>query len=301
MKKRVLAGALMFAGAAAVMMAAGVKTEAASGKIYIDGSRTAWVGRTIELDADGDIDDDYVRDSNIIWKSSKPSVAKVIHKRGDDTRIKAKKAGTAKITVRVKGTNLKATMKLKVKKTSGASQKWNTSKGSSSDSNKLEKYRKQIKKIHKQIKNTGWNVSASQRRSQYYSFARQLNVIDNKLDRMNDRWDDRWGRTAERMDDAIDRVEDYLEDVEDYLEDRFDWEDDWDDWGDDDDWDDDDDDDWDDYDDRYDDDRYDDDWDDRHDDDDDDRDDRYDDDDDDDHDWDDRHDDDDDDDDDWDD
>lgn len=101
MKKRVLAGALMFAGAAAVMMAAGVKTEAASGKIYIDGSRTAWVGRTIELDADGVIDDDYVRDSNIIWKSSKPSVAKVIHKRGDDTRIKAKKAGTAKITVRV--------------------------------------------------------------------------------------------------------------------------------------------------------------------------------------------------------
>lgn len=279
MKKKVLAGALTFAAAAAVMLTVNTDTEAASRRIYIDGSRTAWVGRTIELDVDGAFNDDYIRDSRIVWKSSKPSVAKVIRKRGDDTRIKARKAGTAKITVRIQGTSLKATMKLKVKKTSHASRKWNTSKGSNSDTKKLAKYRKQIKKIFRQIKKVNWNVGASQRRNLYYTYARQLKVIDHKLDRLNDKWDDRWGWTAERMDDAIDRVEDYLDDVEDYLEDRFDWDDDWDDWGDDDDWDEHDNDRWtgnkvsypgnnyrdDDHDDRYDDD-----WDDRYDDDDDD-------------------------------
>lgn len=331
MRKKVLAGALTLAAAAAVMLAANVDTKAASRSIYIDGSRTAWVGRTVELDADGAFDDDYVRDSNIVWKSSKPSVAKVLRKRGDDTRIMARKAGTAKITVEIKGTSLKATMKIKVKGTAKAAKKWNTSKGKNSDEKKLNKYRKQIKKIFKAAKAANWNVSAGQRRTQYYSYIGQLNAIDHKLDRLNDRWDDRWGRTAERMDDAIDRVEDYLDEVEDYLEDKFDWDRDYDDWGDDDDWghddwDDDWDDDWewhddqnggsyvnypaaggdnrydDDWDDRYDDDRYDD-HDDRYDDDHDDRydddwDDRHDDDDD----WDDRHDDDDDDDDrDWDD
>ena len=236
MSKKMFAGAMTLAAAAAVMFAANVDTEAASRRIYIDGSRIAWVGRTIELDADGAFDDDYVRDSNIVWTSSKPSVAKVLRKRGDDTRIKARKAGTAKITVRIKGTSLKATMKLKVKKTANASRKWNKSNGSNSDSKKLAKYRKQIQKI-----------SAGQRRTLYYSYARQLDAIDRKLDRLNDKWDDRWGWTAERMDDAIDRVEDYLDDVEDYLEDKFDWDDDWDDWGDDDDWyDDDRHDDWDD-------------------------------------------------------
>lgn len=239
MKKRVFAGAIIFAAAAATMFAVNIDTKAASKKIYIDGSRTAWVGRTIELDADGAFDDDYVRDSNIVWSSNKPSVAKVLQKKGDDTRIKARKAGTAKITVRIKGTSLKATMKLKVKKTSTASSKWNTSKGSNSDMEKLTNYRKQIKKLFKQIKDANWNVSANQRRNQYYTFAKQLNTIDYQLDKMNDRWDDRWGKTAKQMDDAIDRVEDYLDDVEDYLEDKFDWDDDWDDWGDDDDWDDD--------------------------------------------------------------
>lgn len=286
MKKKVLAGAFTFAAAAAVMLAVNVDTEAASRRIYIDGSRTAWAGRTIELDVDGAFDDDYIRDSRIVWKSSKPSVAKVIRKRGDDTRIKARKAGTAKITVSIQGTNLKATMKLRVKKTANASRKWNTSKGSNSDTKKLTKYRKQIKKIFKQIKSTNWAVTAGQRRNLYYSYARQLDTIDRKLDRLNDKWDDRWGWTAERMDDAIDRVEDYLEDVEDYLEDRFDWDDDFDDWGDDDDWDDD----WDDRDDWYDADRVnyrDDDWDDYRDDDRwDDDDDRWDDDDDDDDRWD---------------
>ena len=160
MKRSIIVGVLTLAAAAAAIATADVKTEAASGRIYIDGSRTAWVGRTIELDADGAFDDDYVRDSNIVWSSSKPSVAKVLWKRGDDTRIKARKAGTAKITVRIKGTSLKATMKLKVRGTGKASGKWNTSKGSNSDMKKLTKYRKQIKKIFKQIKKENWSVSA---------------------------------------------------------------------------------------------------------------------------------------------
>lgn len=252
MKKKVLAGALTFAAAAAVMLAVNVDTKAASRRIYIDGSKTAWVGRTIELDVDGSFDNDYIRDSRIVWKSSKPSVAKVIRKNGDDTRIKARKAGTAKITVKVKGTNLKATMKLKVKKTVNASTKLNTSKGSNADTTKLTQYKKQIKQIFEQIKNTNWAVDASQRRNLYYSYIGQLNAMDRKLDALNNKWDDRWGWTAKKMDDAIDQVEDYLDDVEDYLEDRFDWDNDFDDWGNDDDWDDDDDDHWDDdhYDDR---------------------------------------------------
>ena len=240
MKKKVLAGALTFAAAAAVMLAVNVDTKAASRRIYIDGSKTAWVGRTIELDVDGSFDNDYIRDSRIVWKSSKPSVAKVIRKNGDDTRIKARKAGTAKITVKVKGTNLKATMKLKVKKTVNASTKLNTSKGSNADTTKLTQYKKQIKQIFEQIKNTNWAVDASQRRNLYYSYIGQLNAMDRKLDALNNKWDDRWGWTAKKMDDAIDQVEDYLDDVEDYLEDRFDWDNDFDDWGNDDDWDDDD-------------------------------------------------------------
>ena len=59
MSKKMFAGAMTLAAAAAVMFAANVDTEAASRRIYIDGSRTAWVGRTIELDADGAFDDDY--------------------------------------------------------------------------------------------------------------------------------------------------------------------------------------------------------------------------------------------------
>ena len=170
MRKKVLAGALTLAAAAAVMLAANVDTKAASRSIYIDGSRTAWVGRTVELDADGAFDDDYVRDSNIVWKSSKPSVAKVLRKRGDDTRIMARKAGTAKITVEIKGTSLKATMKIKVKGTAKAAKKWNTSKGKNSDEKKLNKYRKQIKKIFKAAKAANWHVSPGRRRTQYYAY-----------------------------------------------------------------------------------------------------------------------------------
>lgn len=238
-KKRMFAGLLTSTMAAAIVMAAVAPAQAAVPPrgVRIEGAGTVRVGKTIELDTDIFPDDDMVSSWNITWKSKNPSVAKVLHKRGDDTRIKGLKAGKAKIVVKIKGTNLKATKTITVKKkiSSGAE--------SSSDQKKLAKYKKKIKKIRKQMAKTAVPASAAERRAVYRNFERKLNAIDRKIDVINDRWDDRWGSTARSMERAVDQVENYLESVEDYLEHRFDWDDDrYDDdrWDDDDDrWDDD--------------------------------------------------------------
>lgn len=239
-KKKVFAGLLTTTLAASVLLTAAVPANAAVSPqgVRIEGAGSVRVGKTIELDTDIYPDDDLVSSWNIVWKSKNPSVVKVLNKRGDDTRIKGLKAGKAKVVVKIKGTNIKATKTITVKKSVSASSE------SASDKNKLKKYRKKIKKIRKQIANTVVPGDAASRRTIYQSFERKLNKIDRKIDVINDRWDDRWGSTARSMERAVESVENYLESVENYLEHRFDWDDDrYDD-------------------DRYDDDRYDNDWDD---------------------------------------
>lgn len=235
-KKKVFAGLLTTTLAASVLLTAAVPANAAVSPqgVRIEGAGSVRVGKTIELDTDIYPDDDLVSSWNIVWKSKNPSVVKVLNKRGDDTRIKGLKAGKAKVVVKIKGTNIKATKTITVKKSVSASSE------SASDKNKLKKYRKKIKKIRKQIANTAVPGDAASRRTIYQSFERKLNKIDRKIDVINDRW----GSTARSMERAVESVENYLESVENYLEHRFDWDDDrYDD-------------------DRYDDDRYDNDWDD---------------------------------------
>ena len=221
-RKKVLAGLMTTTMAAAIMIAAAVPAAAAVPPqgMRIEGSSSVRVGNTIELDTDIYPDDDLVNSWNIVWKSKKPSVAKVLNKRGEDTRIKGIKAGTAKIVVKIKGTDIKATKTITVKK------KVSVSNEASSDKDKLKKYKKKIKKIRKNIAATAVPATAAERRAIYQKFEKKLNNLDRKIDVINDRWDDRWGSTARTMERTIDQVENYLESVEDYLEHRFDWDDD---------------------------------------------------------------------------
>lgn len=221
-RKKVLTGLMTTTMAAAIMIAAAVPAAAAVPPqgMRIEGSSSVRVGNTIELDTDIYPDDDLVNSWNIVWESKKPSVAKVLNKRGEDTRIKGIKAGTAKIVVKIKGTDIKATKTITVKK------KVSTSNEASSDKDKLKKYKKKIKKIRKNIAATAVPATAAERRAIYQKFEKKLNNLDRKIDVINDRWDDRWGSTARTMERTIDQVENYLESVEDYLENRFDWDDD---------------------------------------------------------------------------
>ena len=221
-KKKIFAGLLTTTMAAAILVTAAVPASAALPPqgMRVEGAGSVRVGRTIELDTDIYPDDDLVSSWNIVWKSKKPSVVKVLNKRGEDTRVKGLKAGKAKIVVKIKGTNIKATKTITVKKNVSASSE------SASDKKKLNKYKKKIKKIRKQIAKTAVPATAAERRAVYLKFESKLNKLDRKIDVINDRWDDRWGSTARSMERAVDVAENYLESVEDYLEHRFDWNDD---------------------------------------------------------------------------
>ena len=100
MRKKLIAGLLVFTMIATVTMP--VMAAAKAKKIAIKGKKTVAVGSTIELDSVITPKKAKIKDRNIIWTSSKPSVAKVLEKRDDDTKIKGMKAGTATITVRIK-------------------------------------------------------------------------------------------------------------------------------------------------------------------------------------------------------
>ncbi len=214
-RKRVFAGMMAMAMAAVTVVSAfPVKAAAKPESIRIEGAKSVQTGKTIELDTDIFPDDDLVNDWDIVWKSNKPSVAKVMLKRGDSTRIKGKKAGTVKITVKVKGTKLKAVHKIKVKKADAGN-------SVSADQKKLEKYKKEIARIKKEIKNVSVSPDAGQSRTQYQALKKKLQAVEVKLDILSDKWDDRWGKTAQKMENAIDRVEDLLDLAEDFLDHKF--------------------------------------------------------------------------------
>ena len=75
MRKKLIAGLLVFT----MMLSTAVPVMAAAKakKIAIEGKRTVTVGGTIELDSVITPKKAKVKDRNIIWTSSKPSVAKV--------------------------------------------------------------------------------------------------------------------------------------------------------------------------------------------------------------------------------
>lgn len=220
MKKKLIAGLLVFT--LMVSAAMPVMAAAKAKKIAIKGKKTVTVGSTIELDSVITPKRARIRDSSIIWSSSKPSVAKVLEKRDDDTKIKGVKAGTATITVRIKGTSIKSKYKITVKKASKTS--------TDAAVKKINAYKADAKALKTEISNLQLAAAFDQRRVQYRTYESKIDAIDRKLDRLDDTWEDKYEdgkitysqyRSLERK---IEAVEEYLEDLEDYLERKFKYE-----------------------------------------------------------------------------
>ncbi|MCI8579763.1 MAG: hypothetical protein HFH04_03300 [Dorea sp.] len=220
MKKKLTAGLLVFA----LMITSVMPVMAApkAKKIAIKGKKTVAVGSTIELDSVITPKKAKVKDYNIIWKSSKPSVARVLDKRDDDTKIEGRKAGTAIITVSIKGTSLKAKCKVTVKKVNN---KTEISKAKKT----IDSYKTEAKKLRAEIKKLKPGKTYRERRSQYRKYENKIDKIDDKLGRLEDKWENRYeaGKISysqyESLEARIESVEDYLEELEDYLEERFDY------------------------------------------------------------------------------
>lgn len=153
MKKRLMAGLL--AGIMTISLAMPATAAVKAEKITIKGKNTVTVGKTIELDSVITPKKAKVKDRNIIWRSSDSSIAKVLETKDDDTKIKGIKAGTATITVKIKGTSIKNTLKEKIKKLTLAS-------------------------------------TASARKTQYRTYEQKINEIDKKLDKIDDKWEKQW-------------------------------------------------------------------------------------------------------------
>lgn len=220
-KRRFLAAAL----AMTMLMSMSLTSMAASAKsITITGKKTVYTGKIIELDTRISPKKARVKDSRIIWSSSNSAVAKVLDKKDDDTKIKGIKAGTATITVRIKGTKIKDTHKITVKK----AKKVKSTK--SADLAKVDSYKKEAEKIKSDIKEAKLAATYKERRIQYRGFEKRMDAVDNKLDRMDDVWENKYedGKisrsTYRSMKNKIEKVEDYLETVEDLLEEKFEYE-----------------------------------------------------------------------------
>ncbi len=223
MKKKLMAGLM----AATLIISSAMPAMAAvrPKKIYIEGKKTVAVGGTIELDSEIRPDEAEVRDRNIIWTSSKPSVAKVLKKRDDDTKIKGIKAGTATITVRIKGTSIKKKCKITVKKVSKK-----TAAGVDAAIKKISQYKADAKALKSEIGNIQLAGTFTERRTQYRTYEKKIDAIDRKLDSLEDKWEDKYddGKITRsqyrKLERKIEAAEDYLETVEDYLEEKFNYE-----------------------------------------------------------------------------
>ena len=222
MRKKLLAGLATFL--LAVVLVVPVTAAVKPSGISIKGKKTVTVGKTIELDSVITPKKAKVKDRNIIWSSSKPSVAKVLENKDDDTEIKGMKAGTATITVKIKGTKLKGTYKVTVKK----AQK--SSSGASADKKKIAAYKADAKALKKKISKVKLASTRKERKKQYRKYEKQIDAIEKKLDKIEDKWEDKWedgkiSRSAYRsMERSVELAEDYLDTVEEYLEEKCDYE-----------------------------------------------------------------------------
>lgn len=220
MKKKLIAGLLVFTMMASAAMPAMAAAKAK--KIAIKGKKTVTVGKTIELDSVITPKTAEIKDRNIIWSSSKPSVAKVLEKRDDDTKIKGMKAGKATITVRIKGTSIKKKYKITVKK---APKKSKTSTDSAVK--KINAYKIEAQNLRTEISNIQLAETMDQRRVQYRTYEAKIDAIERKLDKLDDTWEDKYdaGKITrsqyKSLERKIEAVEDYLEELEDYLDQKF--------------------------------------------------------------------------------
>lgn len=211
---------LLLATVMALSMATVAYAAPAPTKISIKGSvKTMYVGQTYELDSRIRPYDDVVRDKNIIWSSSNSKVLKVLEKRDDDTKVKALKAGKATITVKIKGTKLKATRVITVKK--------NKKSSISSYEKKITTYNTQLKNILKKIRSAAVSSNYQSRMRTALDFKRQIDGVENKLEALEDTIEYKYDsgkisrsqyRSLERK---IDKVDDYASDIEDELEYKF--------------------------------------------------------------------------------
>lgn len=221
-KTKLLATILAMTMAFSLSLPTAAATKAKN--ITITGKKTVYVGKKIELDTTISPKKAKIKDSKIIWSSSNPSVAKVLENKDDDTKIKGLKAGTAVITVKIKGTKISDTHKVTVKKAK------TSTTGTSSDEKKLETYKKSAQNLAKEIKETKLASTAKERRTQYKNFEKKLDKIENQLDKIEDKWEEQWEngkisrKTYRAMEKKVEAVEEYLDTVEDLLEEKFEYE-----------------------------------------------------------------------------
>ena len=223
MKKRLTAAILTLVMSLSLAIPAMAATSPTS--ISITGKSTVYVGKKIDLDSKISPRKAKVRDSKIVWSSSNSSVAKVLDKKDDDTEIKEMKAGTATITVKIKGTKLKATHKVTVKKV-----KKTSTSSTASDEKKIESYKKEAQSLKKEINNTKLASTRTERQKQYRALERKIEKIENKLEKIEDKWEYKWedgkaSRTTYRsIERKVEAVEDYLDNLEDLLDEKFNYE-----------------------------------------------------------------------------
>lgn len=204
----------------ALSMAMVASAAPAPTKISIKGSlKTMYVGQTYELDSRIRPYDDVVRDNRIIWTSSNPKVLKVLKKRDDDTKVKALKAGTATITVKIKGTTLKATRKITVKQ--------NKKNTISSYEKKIKGYQSSLETIKSNIRKATVSRDYRARMRAALDFKRQIEKIEDKLDSLEDTIEYKYDsgkitwKQYRSLEKKIDKVDDYASDIEDELEYKF--------------------------------------------------------------------------------
>lgn len=221
-KRRLLAITLTLALTLSILVPVSAVTGVTG--IAVTGKKTVYVGKTIELDSvisPGYID---IEDRNIVWSSNKPKVVKVLEKRDDEIKVKGVKAGKATITVRVEGTNIKATYKVTVKK----AKKKKT--GAAAAKKTINNQKKKAKAIKADIKSVKLASTYSGRVQQYRAFESRIDAIDNKLDRLDDTWEDKYDygkvtyKTYKSVDRKIESVDNYLETVDEYLDAKFNYE-----------------------------------------------------------------------------
>ena len=215
-KKRIVAGIFttVFALTLAVPSVAAVKAKS----ISITGKKTVTVGKTIELDSKINPKNAGVADKNIIWTSNDPSVAKVMEKYDDDTKIKGVKAGTAVITVQIKGTDIKNTINVTVQKAKSSTATV------SGDEKKLAAYLTRAKNLKKKIKKLEPAATKKGKLEQYSTYEKKIDAIERKIEKIEDRWENKWEKgkikrsTWRSIEKKADKVEAYLDTVEEYLE-----------------------------------------------------------------------------------
>lgn len=225
MKKRITAVLLTLVIALSFAIPASAAAKPKS--ITITGKTTVKVGKKIELDTRISPFKAKVRDSKIVWSSSNPAVAKVMDKTDEDTKIKGIKAGTATITVKIKGTKIKDTHKVTVKKAK------TTTSTTSSDKTKIKNCKTKAKNLKKEIKNTKLASKRDARLKQFRKLEGKIDKIEYDLDKIENKWELKFetgkaSRSAYRsIEMEVEKVEEYLDTVENYLEQKFNYEFDW--------------------------------------------------------------------------